>query len=318
MIKTLDIDCLINKSPYTSQAKKFVNFVDELEINKTADFVKVLITLNLFYSTEQIIKNEKSINDYKKLLNNIISQYKELSYLFCEQNKNIPKGLRNVNFITQNHYGNLFSLFDNNSYYKEPLQLLKNRLIRNNIDISLFKNKKALDMGCGSGRYTLALSRLGFKSVIGCDFSDQNIQTAKNRNNSKIVKYYKENILKTRFKNDSFDFIYSNGVLHHTKNIFSGIKEIHRLLRKNGKCFLYVIEKPGGIHWDTIELLRYLNKNVTSSTALSILRAYKIPENRIFYMLDHIFAPINTRTTQREIEQLIKKSGFTGFERLNK
>ena len=53
-----------------------------------------------------------------------------------------------VEQVTADHYGNLFSSFDDEKYYDEPKDLLCQRLKRNGFDLRWFDGKSALDAGC--------------------------------------------------------------------------------------------------------------------------------------------------------------------------
>jgi ubiquinone/menaquinone biosynthesis C-methylase UbiE len=64
-------------------------------------------------------------------------------------------------------------------------------------DLAAGKNKNYLDLGCGSGRYSVALAQLGAK-VTGLDFSEAMLALAevytKNSNQSENVKFIKTDI----------------------------------------------------------------------------------------------------------------------------
>jgi SAM-dependent methyltransferase len=120
------------------------------------------------------------------------------------------------------------------------------------------------------------------------------------------------------FEKNTFDFVFSNGVLHHTESILTGLKEIRRVLRDSGKAWLYVIEQPGGLHWDMVELLRNVMRPVDRRYARALFALLGVPGNRIFYILDHIMVPINTRTTIEEIEGLAREAGFKSHVRLSR
>ncbi len=45
--------------------------------------------------------------------------------------------------------------------------------------IDLMRDSSILDMGCGQGRHSIALSKKGYSNIIGIDFSESNIEKAK-------------------------------------------------------------------------------------------------------------------------------------------
>ena len=51
----------------------------------------------------------------------------------------------------------------------------------NKFDVSWFQNKQCLDAGCGGGRYSIAMQKLGAQSVVGVDITREGIEDARRR-----------------------------------------------------------------------------------------------------------------------------------------
>lgn len=51
------------------------------------------------------------------------------------------------------------------------------------------------------------------------------------------------------FKDDSFDVVYSNGVIHHTPNTHHVVQEIHRVLKPGGKTIVMVYAETSLHYW---------------------------------------------------------------------
>ena len=60
------------------------------------------------------------------------------------------------------------------------------------------------------------------------------------------LKVLKKNYRKLPFKNNFFDFVLCQGVIHHMDNDKKGFKEIHRVLKKGGKTHI-VVQGNGGL-----------------------------------------------------------------------
>jgi ubiquinone/menaquinone biosynthesis C-methylase UbiE len=226
-----------------------------------------------------------------------------------------------VEAITGDHYGNLFSSFDADSYWKQTPELLRARFERNGITMADLAGKSTLDAGCGGGRYTFALRQLGASPVVGFDYSPINVSTGRDRAAEagiNDVKFQEGDVLHLPFADNSFDIVFSNGVLHHTRDWQRGIQEMVRVLKPGGMGWLYLIENPGGLFWDSIEILRIVMQNEDFAAARMALRTIGIPANRIFYMLDHVMVPINVRLTPKQIEDALSAAGATGVRRLER
>jgi ubiquinone/menaquinone biosynthesis C-methylase UbiE len=132
------------------------------------------------------------------------------------------------------------------------------------------------------------------------------------------ISFQEGNVLALDFPDNSFDIVFSNGVLHHTLDWTRGIAELVRVLKPGGLGWLYVIENPGGLFWDSIEILRVITHGENRASARAALRLIGVPGNRIFYMLDHVMVPINVRLTPQQIEQSLELAGATDVRRLER
>ena len=102
------------------------------------------------------------------------------------------------------------------------------------LPVSFWKGKKVLDVGVGVGRYAKVALDAGAE-VCGIDLSYAVDVAKENLANYSHISLCQADVFSLPFADESFDVIYSFGVLHHTPD---PRKAFHGLLR-----FL----KPGGI-----------------------------------------------------------------------
>jgi len=121
------------------------------------------------------------------------------------------------------------------------------------------KDKLVLDVGCGSGRFSdIALSFGAI--VIGIDYSSA-IDAAKNnlKNYSNFL-LIQGDALRLPLADNTVDFAFSVGVLHHTPAPEIAINEVHRVLRSNGEFALRVYSESGFYRSKAITFWRTLFK----------------------------------------------------------
>jgi 2-polyprenyl-3-methyl-5-hydroxy-6-metoxy-1,4-benzoquinol methylase len=90
--------------------------------------------------------------------------------------------------------------------------------------------------GCNGSQILPLLSRLGFRNLYGYDlFLEEGIPST--------IEIYKtfdisiQDLEKTEFQNNTFDFIISLSVVEHGINIQNYFKEMNRILKKDGLLF---------------------------------------------------------------------------------
>ena len=107
------------------------------------------------------------------------------------------------------------------------------------------RGKSFLDIGCGSGLFSLAAMRLGASRVHSFDFDPQSVacaQTLKSRYFQQAQDWMIEqgSVLDAQYLAGlgQFDVVYSWGVLHHTGNMWLALENVIATVAPNGKLFI--------------------------------------------------------------------------------
>lgn len=125
----------------------------------------------------------------------------------------------------------------NERYRLEPF-------ILNFADFNNFKNKKVLEIGVGLGSDHQKFAE-GGAELFGIDLTERAVNYATKRLSlfgleSKLAVGDAENLA---FANDTFDLVYSWGVIHHSPNTKRCVQEIFRVLKPNGSCRIMIYHK---------------------------------------------------------------------------
>jgi ubiquinone/menaquinone biosynthesis C-methylase UbiE len=105
--------------------------------------------------------------------------------------------------------------------------------------------RRALDGGCGTGVCSLALAELAAEAV-GFDLSSGSLHTARTlaqRLGVTNLTFEQGSLLQIPFPANSFDLVFSWGVIHHTTNPVRALDELVRVLEPGGTLVLAVYLK---------------------------------------------------------------------------
>jgi len=94
------------------------------------------------------------------------------------------------------------------------------------------KGKLVLDVGCGMGRFAEVATRWGAR-VIGIDLSAAAQVAARNLGDREFVALQAD-VFALPFAPETFDYIYSIGVLHHTPDCEAAVKALPKFLKPGG------------------------------------------------------------------------------------
>jgi len=134
-----------------------------------------------------------------------------------------------------------FPTYLNNAYENWESTILKNV-------IGNVKNKNILDVGCGGGRNSIPLAKLGAK-VTGVDISSKMLDFAKNNSKKnkclKNTNFILSSAWETNLPSNTFDKILLLGILEHIPEEYrkKTIKEAQRLLKKGGDLYIVINNK---------------------------------------------------------------------------
>lgn len=104
-----------------------------------------------------------------------------------------------------------------------------------------FKDKTVLDVGCGMGRFAEVATRWGAR-VVGIDLSAAAEVAAKNLADRQFVAFQAD-VFALPFAPESFDLIYSMGVLHHTPDCEKAFKTLPQFLKPGGTIAIWLYSR---------------------------------------------------------------------------
>lgn len=101
----------------------------------------------------------------------------------------------------------------------------------------LEEGSKLVDLGCGTGNFTVRAAEQLKGKIFGLDISMGAVRRTKAKNAD--IFCLGGDIEQIAFKDNSFDLVIFSGVLHHFEDLKESLREGYRVLKKNGVLFSY-------------------------------------------------------------------------------
>ncbi len=189
------------------------------------------------------------------------------------QNKEIASFLKekenHVHADTINSFGEEWNKF--NFFSENEIQYIGNEYFDVVQPSDLTKEMVALDLGCGSGRWSHFLAdKVGFVEAI--DPSDAVYSAAKLTQEKNNIRITRAGVDTIPFADQSFDFIICLGVLHHLPDTANALAKAVKKLKKNGLFLLYLYYnlENKGFMFRFIFTLANLVRNIISKMPTSV------------------------------------------------
>lgn len=170
------------------------------------------------------------------------------------------------------------------------------------MEFEKFRGARLLEVGCGMGTDLLQFARGGARCT-GIDLTPRSIEITRHR-----FKLYgaEGNFMISDgehlpFRSESFDVVYSNGVLHHTPDTAGSIREVHRVLRPDGVAKIMLYHRNSLNYWIEIVLRRGV-------LGLEFLRGRSAEEimSRVIEFSDHDARPLVKVYSRKQVRELFK------------
>lgn len=238
----------------------------------------------------------------------------------------------------------------NKAIFERLVSLLDPAYLR--VEDDFFTGKICLDAGCGSNaNATFSMLQQGAEQVYCFDLDETIFETVPKFLSPFTGRYVLSTgtVLQLSFQDDFFDFVHCSGVLHHSADVFAGLRELARVTRAGGTLYVMTYGK-GGVVRDIVSFFReryacdasfqqfidQLDQSFFAEFFRAIctsmqqhgdnLAAVFSPErvNMLFdddlvlTIKDRITAPVYFEHDFEELSVALKKLGFSTVERLSR
>jgi len=145
------------------------------------------------------------------------------------------------------------------------------------------KGSRILDMGCGSGNFSVKLARLGYE-VVGIDLSKEMLSLAKEkaRKEGLSIEFHEMNVYDLKFDDESFDGVFSVAAIEFIPKLQKAMDELMRVVKSGHPIMIGTIHKDSswGRMYESDEMKRdSVFKHATLRTMKEMQKYY--PDNLV-------------------------------------
>lgn len=186
-----------------------------------------------------------------------------------------------------------------------------------------FPGKSVLDAGCGNGRWTIGLLRLGCH-VTAVDASLHALERLQESIAELCTPEQQERLvareadlleLPPDLASESFDLVFSFGVLHHTGDTRRALRNVAGLVGPAGMLFLYLYGSSSlsPVGRALLELRRLALAPLPFALKRRVLAAV-FRRSDTHQVFDCLSPTINTRHTVEQVRSWLEPEGFSSVE----
>ncbi len=195
--------------------------------------IKEYFNSSIVFTEDNIIIDQVKLNyiheDIPNFIVNDLDQLTDKMSVFYDD----------IQFPNYDDYENYTNLYDKGI----------NNLFTKKLDDEIGYGTSILEVGCGTGQLSLFLSRSN-RNIFAVDISNSSLKLGENfrrKHELNNVFFMKMDIFDLKFKQNTFDFVIGNGVLHHTKNAKKAFRCLVEVTKPRGIIVIGLYHKYGRI-----------------------------------------------------------------------
>ena len=122
-----------------------------------------------------------------------------------------------------------------------------------------YKGMEVLDVGCGTGNFSVKLAEMGCK-VVGIDISEKMLNIARGKKKDGLdLEFYLMDAYKLDFPDEEFAGVFSMAAFEFIYEAEKAYKEMYRVLKKNGNLLIGTINRKS--KWGEFYLSKEIQEN---------------------------------------------------------
>ena len=175
-----------------------------------------------------------------------------------------------------------------------------------------FKGKNVLEAGCGGGRWTYALQKLG-ANVTAFDATAAGSEVVRNTVARGQTRTFQANVfdLAPEITDQRYDLVFTWGVLHHTGDTRRCIQILSELLADDGLLYIYLYGRDTWSRWRRlwVPAMRYLMLPIPATTRFRMFKVM-LGEYKAGVAMDVLAPTIAHRHTHDEVDEWLEEAGL--------
>jgi SAM-dependent methyltransferase len=212
-------------------------------------------------------------------------------------------------FYEENPFPNYEGLDSRDSLRKKAETGVFARLL----DDQIPQRSLILEVGCGTGQLSNFLGMTWGRTVFGADLCLNSLRLANNFRQNQTIEgsaFLQMNLFKPVFKPNSFDFVISNGVLHHTGDPYRGFQEISKLVKPGGYILIGLYNKIGRLTTDARRMIFNFSNNRFTFLDSRLREERMVGDRRRAWFMDQYKHPHESKHTIGEVQRWFDDNGF--------
>lgn len=134
------------------------------------------------------------------------------------------------------------------------------------------KGKLVLDAGCGMGRFSDVVARWGADQIVAVDLSQAVDVAGENLSGYPAATAFQADLQNLPFAPETFDIVFSIGVLHHTPSTERAFRALATYVRPGGMYCVWVYSRHLRATLAGGEIIRLLTKRMDRQKLLSLIK----------------------------------------------